>query len=341
MSTSTPDSSIRASGLGRDFAGRAAVRDLDLEVAPAEIYGLLGPNGSGKSTTVRMLTTMLRPTRGTARVAGADVAAEPALVRSRSGTVLQDTALDPGMAGRELLLLQGRMHGLAAARARGRCDELLAVTGMARHADTPVGKLSGGQRRRIDLAVALVQRPRVLFLDEPTTGLDPESRRSLWSEIRRLSVESGVTVLLTTQYLEEADELCHRVGILREGRLIASASPRALKESVGERALTLRFGDEGAAARALRLLTGRGETAGLLAAGTVRAKLSRAGADSDMLLALAAEGLRADAIRVDEPSLEDVYLRLAAVPEHGHGAGNHDDSPDGNRHDGHESGAAA
>ncbi|MGW0931198.1 ABC transporter ATP-binding protein [Streptomyces sp. NPDC002644] len=309
--------SIRAVGLGRDFAGRTAVDRLDLEVEPGEVYGLLGPNGSGKSTTVRMLTTMLRPSRGTAQVAGAYITRDPGTVRRRTGVVLQGTALDPLMSARELLLLQGRLQSLTARRARTRCAELLTAFDAQEFADTPVGKLSGGQRRRVDLAVALVQRPDVLFLDEPTTGLDPASRRGLWDEIRALSADHGVTVLLTTQYLEEADQLCDRVGILRAGRLVASAAPRVLKERIGERVLTLRFGDARAAGRARELLAARGEHLHTVetAPHAVGIRLARPGADGETLLALASAGLHAASLTVDEPSLEDVFLRLALTPE--------------------------
>ncbi|MGW9381386.1 ATP-binding cassette domain-containing protein [Streptomyces albidoflavus] len=308
------DDALRTHGLGRDFAGRTAVHALDLRVRTGEIYGLLGPNGSGKSTTVRMLTTQLRPTRGSARIAGADLAGEPGGVRRRTGTVLQAVALDPLMTGRALLTLQGRAQALTRRAARDRAAELLATLGVESFADTPVGKLSGGQRRRVDLATALVQRPAVLFLDEPTTGLDPASRRGLWDEIRGLVRDHGITVLLTTQYLEEADQLCDRIGILRAGRLVASADPRTLKAEAGERVLHLRFTAD-AAARALTLLTGRGEPAHRTAPDTVGVRLAGPGADGRTLSLLAAEGLHADSLRVDEPTLEDVFLRLTPTPE--------------------------
>ncbi|MGN0120763.1 MAG: ABC transporter ATP-binding protein [Streptomyces albidoflavus] len=307
------DDALRTHRLGRDFAGRTAVHALDLRVRTGEIYGLLGPNGSGKSTTVRMLTTQLRPTRGSARIAGADLASEPGAVRRRTGTVLQAVALDPLMTGRALLTLQGRAQALTRRAARDRAAELLATLGAESFADTPVGKLSGGQRRRVDLATALVQRPAVLFLDEPTTGLDPASRRGLWDEIRGLVRDHGVTVLLTTQYLEEADQLCDRIGILRAGRLVASADPRTLKAEAGERVLHLRFTAAGAAA--FTLLTGRGEPAHRTAPDTVGVRLAGPGADGRTLSLLAAEGLHADSLRVDEPTLEDVFLRLAPTPE--------------------------
>ncbi|MFD7069967.1 ATP-binding cassette domain-containing protein [Streptomyces sp. NPDC059913] len=309
--------SIRAVGLGRDFAEHTAVHRLDLEVNPGEVYGLLGPNGSGKSTIVRMLTTMLRPSRGAAQVAGADISRDPGTVRRRTGVVLQGAALDPLMSARELLRLQGRLQTLSARQARARCAELLTAFDAHDFADTPVGKLSGGQRRRVDLAVALVQRPDVLFLDEPTTGLDPAGRRDLWDEIRTLAATHGVTVLLTTQYLEEADQLCDRVGILRAGRLIASAAPNALKEEVGDRVLTLRFLDAPTAGQARELLTAKGAQIHTAATAphTVSIRLARPGADGEALLTLASAGLNAESLTVDEPSLEDVFLRLALTPE--------------------------
>lgn len=313
--------SLRAIGLRRDFGERTAVHGLDLEVHPGEVYGLLGPNGSGKSTTVRMLTTMLRPSGGTAGVAGADIIRDPGTVRRRTGVVLQGSALDPRMSARELLRLQGRLQFLTARQARARCAELLAAFDAEEFADTPSGRLSGGQRRRVDLAVALVQRPDVLFLDEPTTGLDPASRRGLWDQIRALSA-TGVTVLLTTQYLDEADRLCDRIGILRAGRLIASAAPQALKAEIGDRILTLRFHDASAADRARELLAARGEQLRTAEAAphAVSIRLKGPGADGQTLLALASAGLHADSLTVDEPSLEDVFLRLAFTPEGVHTA---------------------
>ncbi|MET8049941.1 ATP-binding cassette domain-containing protein [Streptosporangium sp. NPDC005286] len=316
MDRTTPPA-IHVAGLGRDFGDRSAVHQLDLQVNAGEVYGLLGPNGSGKSTTVRMLTTMLRPSRGTAHVAGADITRDPETVRRRIGIVLQETALDPLMSARELLHLQGRLQSFTARQARDRGAELLVSFSMKEFADTPVSRLSGGQRRRVDLAVALVQRPLVLFLDEPTTGLDPVSRRRLWEEIRTLSASHHVTVLLTTQYLEEADQLCDRVGILREGRLVTSAAPHALKAEAGDRVLTLRFRDADTTSHALQLLTGRGEQATLTGpdARALSARLAHPGADGKILLALASAGLHADSLSVDEPSLEDVFLRLATAPK--------------------------
>ena len=222
-SASPPAVEVR--DLVREFKGGIrAVDGLDLEVAPGEIYGFLGPNGAGKTTTVRILTTLLRPTRGTALVAGHDVVREADVVRRSIGVALQEAAIDPLMTGRELLRMQGALHGLRGAAARERATALLARVGLVEAADRRVAGYSGGMRRRLDLALALVHRPEVLFLDEPTTGLDPTSRAALWREVRALNDE-GTTVLLTTQYLEEAERLADRVGIIARGKLVAEGTP--------------------------------------------------------------------------------------------------------------------
>src|SRR4051794_29581881 len=213
--------------------GPRAVDGIDLAVAPGEIYGFLGPNGAGKSTTVHMLTTLLPPTAGSARVAGFDVVRQGPQVRQRIGAALQEAALDPLLTGREHLRLQATLQALPRAQRRPRADELLHRVGLTEAADRKVRGYSGGMKRRLDLALALVHRPRVLFLDEPTTGLDPQSRSALWAEVARLASDEGVTVFLTTQYLEEADVLADRVGIIDRGRIVAEGPPTALKEEVG------------------------------------------------------------------------------------------------------------
>jgi len=224
---------IEVQALRREFKGGIrAVDGVDLEVAKGEVYGFLGPNGAGKSTTVRMLVTLLRPTGGTARVAGHDVAAEPHAVRRRIGVALQDAALDQLMTGRELMELQATLHGIPPKQVRGRAAELIRRVGLEDAQERRVGTYSGGMKRRLDLAMALIHEPEVLFLDEPTTGLDPTSRATLWNEVRRLKDE-GTTVFLTTQYLEEADQLADRVGIIDGGRLVAEDTPAALKAQVG------------------------------------------------------------------------------------------------------------
>jgi ABC-2 type transport system ATP-binding protein len=223
---------IVATGLIRKFGDIEAVKGVDLQVRQGEIFGFLGPNGAGKSTTVRMLTTLLRPTGGSARVAGFDVVTEADQVRRRIGVALQDAAIDPLMTGSELLDLQGVLYGLPGAMARNRAQELLERVGLTAAKDRRVGTYSGGMRRRLDLALSLIHSPGVLFLDEPTTGLDPMSRLSLWEEVRRLNSE-GTTVLLTTQYLEEADQLADRIAIIDGGLIVREGDPKVLKESVG------------------------------------------------------------------------------------------------------------
>src|SRR6059036_3010763 len=225
---------IEVSGLVREFKGGVrAVDGVDLGVAEGEIYGFLGPNGAGKSTTVHMLTTLLPPTAGTATVAGYDVVTEGLKVRKAIGAALQEAALDPFLTGREHLRLQTTMHGITGEERRERSDELLTRVGLTEAADRKVKGYSGGMKRRLDLALALVHRPRILFLDEPTTGLDIQSRTALWVEVGRLAKEEGVTVFLTTQYLEEADVLANRVGIIDHGRIVADGTPADLKSQIG------------------------------------------------------------------------------------------------------------
>src|SRR3954468_17254187 len=225
---------IQADKLVRQFKkGPLAVDGIDLIVAPGEIYGFLGPNGAGKSTTVLMLTTLLPPTSGTARVGGYDVVADGAAVRATIGAALQEAALDPFLTGREHTRLQAALHGIGKAEREKRGSELLERVGLMEAADRKVGGYSGGMKRRLDLALALIHQPRLLFLDEPTTGLDPQSRTALWEEVSRLRRDDGVTVFLTTQYLEEADVLADRVAIIDRGKIVAEGTPAQLKAEIG------------------------------------------------------------------------------------------------------------
>ena len=222
----------------KTYRGRSgtveAVRGVDLRVETGEIFGFLGPNGAGKSTTVKMLTTLLSITAGTARIAGVDVAAQPDAVRQRIGVALQEAGLDARQTGRELLVLQGRLFDLSADTAARRAEELLELVELTDAADRRIKSYSGGMKRRLDLASALMHEPEVLFLDEPTTGLDPASRVTVWDEVRRIN-ERGTTVFLTTQYLEEADALCDRLAIIDDGRIVREGTPSQLKAELRER----------------------------------------------------------------------------------------------------------
>jgi ABC-2 type transport system ATP-binding protein len=304
------DNSIEAEGLVREFKkGPRAVDGIDLRVDPGEIYGFLGPNGAGKSTTVLMLTTLLPPTAGTARVAGFDVVKEGPKVRKAIGAALQEAALDPLLTGREHLRLQMAMHGIGGEERRRRSDELLDRVGLSEAADRKVKGYSGGMKRRLDLALALVHRPRVLFLDEPTTGLDVQSRTALWVEVGRLSRDEGVTVFLTTQYLEEADVLADRVGIIDHGRIVAEGTPLELKAQIGcatIEALPARVEEQGAVASVLERFGAR--TTGF-SPGSVAVQLaSPDGHLTEIVRALDAEGLRIAHLQVHEPTLDDVFL---------------------------------
>jgi ABC-2 type transport system ATP-binding protein len=225
---------IRAEGLVRRFGENVAVDGVDLSVADGEIYGFLGPNGAGKTTTVRMLITLLAPSAGRAWVAGRDVVSDPGGVRLRIGVALQEAALDDRQTGEEILRLQGRLYGLRRAEINQRLKDLSTLIDIGDALKRPVGGYSGGMKRRLDLAAALMHNPEVLFLDEPTTGLDPVSRAKVWEEVRRLNDDLGVTIFLTTQYLEEADRLCDRLGIINAGRIVAEGTPEELKRSVGQ-----------------------------------------------------------------------------------------------------------
>lgn len=224
---------IDARCLVRKFGDKAAVDGVNISVTKGEIYGFLGPNGAGKSTTLRMLTTLLAPTSGSATVAGFDITTQANEVRLRIGVALQDAALDPKQSGRELLDMQGRLYGLSGRERKDRINYLLDIVNIGDAIDDRIKTYSGGMKRRLDLAAALVHQPEVLFLDEPTAGLDPVSRATVWDEVRYLNQMLRMTIMLTTQYLEEADALAHRVGIIAKGKLVAEGTPTELKRSIG------------------------------------------------------------------------------------------------------------
>jgi ABC-2 type transport system ATP-binding protein len=298
---------IEANALERTFEGDIrAVAGVDLEVADGEIYAFLGPNGAGKTTMVRMLTTLLRPTGGSARVAGFDVVSEPGRVRSTIGVALQEAALDPLMTGRELILLQATLHGLGRQTGREKAEALLERVDLVDAADRQVGTYSGGMRRRLDLASALVHEPRVLFLDEPTTGLDPVSRRTIWGEVEHLNRE-GTTVFLTTHYLEEADQLADRVGIIDFGRIVAEDTPGRLKAQIGHPHLDIRLLD-GASERA-EAIVGRFGKPLPSRDGAVLVEVERGAAEiAPVVRALDEAGLKVEALDLVEPSLDDVFV---------------------------------
>jgi len=300
---------IEAEGLVREFKnGPRAVDGIDLRVAPGEIYGFLGPNGAGKSTTVLMLTTLLPPSAGTARVAGFDIANEGGRVRGAIGAALQEAALDPLLSGREHMRLQTALHGLPKAERTERSDELLGRVGLAEAADRKVGEYSGGMKRRLDLALALAHRPRILFLDEPTTGLDIQSRTALWDEVAGLAQE-GVTVFLTTQYLEEADALADRVGIIDHGRIVAEGTPAALKAEIGRPTVEAAPRDPADVERVAAALAPFGEATSATRPGATSVRL--AGGESqlaDVVRALDAAGIAIEQLQLHAPSLDDVFL---------------------------------
>jgi ABC-2 type transport system ATP-binding protein len=300
---------IKASSLVREFKkGLRAVDGVDLAVAPGEIYGFLGPNGAGKSTMVHMLTTLLPPTAGTATVAGHDIVRDGPAVRDAIGVALQEAALDPLLTAREHMRLQAGMHGIRRDEARRLGDALIERVGLADAADRRVAGYSGGMRRRLDLALALVHGPRILFLDEPTTGLDVQSRTALWEEVARLAKAEGVTVFLTTQYLEEADQLADRVGIIDRGKLVAEGTPEALKAEIGRptvEAAPVQAEDE----RGLRAVLERFGSPTQAAPGAAAVRLDDGVEElAAIVRALDAESLRIGKLDLHAPSLDDVFL---------------------------------
>jgi ABC-2 type transport system ATP-binding protein len=302
------DYAIEATHLVREFKnGPRAVDGIDLGVAPGEIYGFLGPNGAGKSTTVHMLTTLLPPTSGSARVAGYDVVTEGPHVRAAIGAALQEAALDPLLTGREHLRLQASLQAMPRGERNQRADELIARVGLTHAADRKVRGYSGGMKRRLDLAMALVHRPTVLFLDEPTTGLDIQSRTSLWDEVARLAREDQVTVFLTTQYLEEADVLADRVGIIDHGHIVAEGTTDELKAQVGRPTLEAIPDDPEEAPRLAEIFARFGDPCGSTKGVAVRLRTGETDL-ADVVRALDAAGVEVANLQLHQPTLDDVFL---------------------------------
>jgi ABC-2 type transport system ATP-binding protein len=303
------EAAIEARDLVREFKkGPRAVDGIDLRVEPGEVYGFLGPNGAGKSTTVHMLTTLLPPTSGTATVGGYDVLSEGPEVRAVIGAALQEAALDPFLTGSEHMRLQTALHGIRRTEAQRRSSELLTRVGLSQAADRKVGGYSGGMKRRLDLALALVHEPRILFLDEPTTGLDVQSRSALWDEVQRLATQSGVTVFLTTQYLEEADVLADRIAIIDHGRIVADGTPEALKDEIGRPTVEVIPAERGELERARHVLSRFGEAADSSPKGAAVRLAGGEGQLADVVRALDAENIHLEHLQLHAPTLDDVFL---------------------------------
>jgi ABC-2 type transport system ATP-binding protein len=304
------DVAIRTTGLVRRFGDFVAVDQVDLEIGKGEIYGFLGPNGAGKSTIVRVLCTLLAPSAGSASVAGYDVGSQPGEVRLRIGVALQEAALDPKQTGRELLRLQGLLYGLPRSAMARRVEELGRLIDLSDALDRPIRTYSGGMKRRLDLVAALVHNHEILFLDEPTTGLDPVSRTGVWNEVRRLNEQLGMTIFLTTQYLEEADLLCGRVGIIDKGRIVAEGSPEELKSAVGADVIIARVdGDAAALVAPVEALPG---VQSVEAHGNelVIATDNGSAAISPVAIALAGSRAAVRDLTLRTPTLDDVFLDL-------------------------------
>jgi ABC-2 type transport system ATP-binding protein len=303
------ESAIEVENLVREFRkGPRAVDGIDLAVSPGEIYGFLGPNGAGKSTTVLMLTTLLPPTSGRATVGGFDIVKQGSQVRATIGAALQEAALDAILTGREHLMLQATLQGLPSSERKRRSQALLERVGLTEAADRRVGGYSGGMKRRLDLALALVHSPRILFLDEPTTGLDPQSRSALWEEVARLARDEGMTVFLTTQYLEEADVLADRIGIIDHGHIVAEGTPAKLKADIGGPSVevTPAVADDGG--RLAELLTDFGE---MRRNGNGSVTVQLPGGESELaeiVRILDRASLRVETLQLHQPSLDDVFL---------------------------------
>lgn len=331
--SSTSELAIEAKGLVKTFGSNRAVDGVDLAVRTGSIYGVLGPNGAGKTTTIRMLATLLRPDAGTAKIFGRDVAREPFAVRQLIGVTGQYASVDETLSATENLRLFCRLNGLSSAASRIRSSELLEEFNLTEAASRPLKNFSGGMRRRLDLAASLIAQPPLIFLDEPTTGLDPRTRTQMWDTIRSL-VTTGSTVLLTTQYLDEADQLADRIAVIDRGVVVAEGTADDLKDSVGNQALTLNLSAAAnleVAFRAIAEVTGSDPH---LAQSTVRLNeglerlprliipVAGPGTVTDVLVRLRDHGIEVASLSMDKPSLDEVFLQLT-----GHGAVDHGDAP--------------
>ncbi len=307
----TPTTAVHATGLVKTFDGFRAVDGIDLEVRQGEIFGVLGPNGAGKTTTLKMLATLLPIDAGQAHVFGVDVAREPHRIRQLLGVTGQYASVDEDLTATENLWLFGRLQGLRSRDARATAKRLLEQFSLQEAADKPIAQFSGGMRRRLDLAASLITRPPLIFLDEPTTGLDPRTRGQMWETIRGL-VADGCTVLLTTQYLDEADQLADRISVIDQGRKVAEGTPDELKSSVGDSTLQLQLAagaDEELALQVVRRVVGA-EPVNSPRSGRINVPLDAADAASDVLIGLRQAGVQIASVSVSKPTLDEVFLAI-------------------------------
>ena len=328
MTAQSKSPAIDVRSLTRVFKnGPRAVDAINLEVRPGEIYGFLGPNGAGKSTTILMLTTLLPPTSGTALVAGYDIVQEGRHVRAAIGAALQEAGLDPLLSGREHLLLQAALHSLPRQERARRVDQLLGQFGLSEAGGRKVIGYSGGMKRRLDLAMSLIHRPRILFLDEPTTGLDPQSRSAIWAEVRRLAREEGVTVFLTTQYLEEADALSDRIAIIHHGKIVAEGTPESLKAEIGRPSVEALAVDPDDSSALAEVLMTFGEEVPARSRGAIAVRLAHGTVDlAGIVRLIDGRGLRVAALNLHAPTLDDVFLTKTGHSLEGSGGSAEDGS---------------
>ena len=291
-----------------------AVRDVSFEVKEGEFFAFLGPNGAGKSTTVQILTTLINATGGKALVAGHDVVKEPDEVRRYIGVALQETGVDPDLTGRELLELQASIFGYHKEESKKRAEDLLDIVQLTEDADRRVGNYSGGMRRRLDLALTLVNEPKILFLDEPTTGLDPSNRMAIWKELRRLNEENGTTIFLTTQYLEEADSLAHRISIINRGEIVATGTPKELKAQIGNDLITLTFKTKKYLGHAEDVLVHRMGEGEVIVQNSKLTVYVDDGAKEmlEIVRLLDQENLEVDSVNLSSPTLDDIFLKITS-----------------------------